>query len=195
MSEAIGPHIDIVLQRVRDCGAALHPRAVVMKMFTHTQRIINTVMRLVISSGTLTTTPHRVFYPIYTNFSDATRVVAVRDGNRDLTRLPDWTRLNYLSRRWFRDVGTEYTAFSEIGRSFLLVYPGQRESGTLTVYYTKLTREFINESDQTEIPDEYLSLLADLTASLLLIRARDFKDLQNMLSSSLEQVKEGLIHV
>ena len=195
MAEAIGPHIDIVLQRVRDRGASLHPRAVVMEMFTHTQRIINTVMRLVISTGTLTTTPHRVFYPIYTNFADATRVVAVRDGNRDLTELPDWTRLNFLSRKWFRDVGTQHTAFAEIGRSLLLVYPGQREAGTLTIHYTKLTSEFVNESDQTEIPDEYLSLLADLTAALLLIRARDFKDLQNVLSSSLAQVQEGLVHV
>ncbi len=85
MPEPIGPHIDIVLQRVRDEGAALHPRAVVMELFTHTQRIINTVMRLVISTGTLTTTPHRIFYPIYANFPGATRVVGVRDGTRDLT--------------------------------------------------------------------------------------------------------------
>lgn len=195
MPEAIGPHIDIVLQRVRDRGAALHPRALVMRMFTHTQRIINTVMQLVISSGTLTTTPHRVFYPIYKTFTDATRVVAVRDGNRDLIKLPNWERLNFRSRKWSRGVGAEYRAFTEIGRSLLLIFPGVRDARTLTVYYTKLTGAFVNEDDQTEIPDEYLSLLSDLTASLLLIRARDFKDLQNMLSGSLDQVREGLSHV
>ena len=81
---------DQVLRRVRDVHGLAHSRAFVRTLLSHSQRLLNSLLGIVTTSTTFTTYAHQQFYQLsglLTGTDAITKVMAVKDGPRDLMHL------------------------------------------------------------------------------------------------------------
>lgn len=165
--------IDTVLQRVRDPQGLAHTRAQVLDLLSQCQRFINGALGLVLTTTTLTTLPRKLLYTLSGDLTTTLRVVAVRDGARDLAKMPTLASLNHVDLHWMRLEGARFEAWVPIGRDLLVIYPAKEVGSTVTVVHASLTSALTGEDDVTEIPDEYLDMVVTLCEAIVLLIQRD----------------------
>ena len=107
MSEVAGTLIDVALRRTRDPQGAANSRAFTRSMLSQAQRFINSQLRAVLESKTLTTNPYKLLYPIKALLPAAVRIEGVKVGDKDLIMTP-WDSLMYAEDGWWRAVGNTF---------------------------------------------------------------------------------------
>jgi len=167
---------DELLRRVRDINGLAHSRELARTVLSQSQQVLNTLLAIKLTSTTLTTYPLQQFYTIaglLTGDDAITRVMAVRDGARDLVKLTNFRQLAHLDRRWVRKVGPRFEAWTHIGRDMLVIYPAKQLSSTVLVKGTKLTTALTGEATELELPNEFHDYIITLAEVILLAKQRD----------------------
>ena len=173
MAETATALIDTVLRRVRDPNGTAHSRAFTLARLSDMQRITNGALRVVVDTATLTTTAYLPFYQISTSVAsgNAVRILGVIEGNRNLDFIL-WRTLKHIDTEWLRAVASRFEAFSLIGKEQLILWPAQKEAVSVTVVYAALTTSLSTEGTATDMPDDELPLVVDMTTALLLAKTR-----------------------
>ena len=167
---------DELLRRVRDIHGLAHSRELARTVLSKSQQVLNTLLAIKITSTSLTTYPLQQFYTIsglLTGTDAITRVMAVRDGSRDLVKLQNFRQLAHLDLRWVRKVGPRFEAWTQIGRDMLVIYPAKQLGGSVTIKGTKLTTELTGEATELELPNEFHDYIITLAEVILLAKQRD----------------------
>ena len=164
MAEVSGTLTDHLLARARDSQGIANTRAFARSILNDVQRVVNAASNRVLTTGALTTNPLQMFYPITATFTDSIRVRAVREGDRDLEKVT-LKQLNQFDDAWFRRVGPKFEVFVPVGRDLLVVWPAKEVASSVDVVYAKLT---------TDLPDEDLHDVLDLSEIILLAKSRRF---------------------
>ena len=167
---------DELLRRVRDVHGLAHTREFARTVLSKSQQVLNTLLAIKLTATSLTTYPLQQFYTIsglLTGTDAITRVIAVRDGARDLVPLANFRQLAHLDRRWVRKLGPRFEAWTQIGRDMLVIYPAKQLGGTVTVRGTKLTTELTGEATELELPNEFHDYIITLAEVILLAKQRD----------------------
>ena len=167
---------DQVLRRVRDVHGIAHSRDLARTLLSHSQRLLNSLLGIVTTSTTFTTYPHQQFYQIsglLTGDDAITKVMAVREGTRDLTHLANIRQLAHLDTRWVRAIGPRFDAWTQLGRDMLIIYPAKVTSSTVTIVGAKLTTALTGEDTALELPNEYHDHIISLAEIMLLAKQRD----------------------
>lgn len=159
-----------VLRRARDPGGLATSSAVARDFLSRVQQIANLGLQAVLVESTLVTDPQRQVYPL-TLVPEAGRVIAVRQGERDLSRAA-WTWLRHVDRRWSRAVGARLEAWAPLGRTHLILHPGLPDAASVTVVSVKITTALSDPTVLLELPDELLPPVYDLAEALLLLKLR-----------------------
>ena len=167
---------DQVLRRVRDVHGLAHSRELVRTLLSHSQRLLNSLLGIVTTSTTFTTYAHQQFYQLsglLTGTDAITKVMAVKDGPRDLMHLTNIRQLNHLDTRWVRALGPRFDAWTQLGRDMLIIYPAKPLNATVTIVGAKLTTALTGEDTALELPNEYHDHIVSLTEIMLLAKQRD----------------------
>ena len=98
----------------------------------------------------------------------------------DLDPIP-FNMLSWLHARWITSVGDRPLSFSLVGRDLLIVRPGVLAPTTVTVFYKPIFPAFANEATLFSVPDEDVDMITDIAEALLLLKARDYQNLQPVL--------------
>lgn len=184
-----GEVVDTVLERVRDPNAVITSRDFVRDRISDAQRLLNARFGWVLDIATLTTEPERCFYPIAALLPAATQVRFVRDGQRDLVYVP-WKTFWFMGRGWPRRLATQSEVYSTIGRDTVVVWPATRTSVALEVRAAKLTTQLVNDASEFEVRDEMVPMISDLATALVLLKARDYAPIDEVMNSLKGRLKE-----
>ena len=190
MAETATTLLDTILHRLRDVGAVgtAHSRAFVLARLSEVQRVVNTGTRVVLDTATLTTAAQLPFYQISTDLTTTVRVIGVRESNRELTFTP-WRELKQIDNDWHRRIGDRFDLWSLIGRDQLILYPTKKAASSVTVIFAKLTNALSTEGTATEMPNDELPLLVDVTIALLLAKSKNLV----ALAPVMEQIRTRLL--
>lgn len=167
----------ILQARVRDPVPLANTEAQYRQILSECQRLVNAAGRLVLEATPFELTPRQPLYQVQTNFPRCVRIEFIRDvDNRDLDRVDFPSICNY-SRTWPSDLGDTPRSYTFIGRDTLLVYPAPRDAGiTITVYYTKLLTELVDDTINTDLRDDDLLPVVNLAEIIFLAKLRKFVD-------------------
>lgn len=180
-----------VRERVRDTNGAMHTATFVRSILTSAQQVLNAGLEYVIASASAVFYANRVFYDISTLFSNAIRIIGIRGGFtvRDVIKLNSIDDLLIYGPYWSRHVGQHMLAWTTIGRDVLVTYPALELSGSLGLYYVKLTNTFSAGSTVSEFSTEQCGPLVTLTEAILLLRQRDLESCDRALGRLQEDLQ------
>ena len=166
---------DVVMKRAYAYGGSAHDKSWVISILSKCQRVINAFTGSIESSADLTVLKQKLVYVLRDELAeclDVEKVTESRTGvDHEIARVQTPQELAAYDVDWFRAVaGTYYDAWMQIGRDLLIVYPGKAADGTLTIHYTKLTDELVNNTDDFDLADEDVNTVLDLGEIILLAR-------------------------
>lgn len=174
MAESTGTLVDTILGRVRDLGGLATSREVVRLLLSRCQDLANFRLEAAQGQVLLQTQPHQVFYDLPTMTTDdgqsIIKVTQVRDGDRALGRV-DWRSFVRHTKDWLRAVG-EPAVFATLGFDLLCIWPAPLQPRTLVVIGTVYTTPLTSEETETDLRDDRLDLVLQLTTALVLLRSR-----------------------
>lgn len=171
MATTAGPLVDTVLRRVRDPQGSAHSRSLVRWLLSLAQQIANGGLRSVLSTVSFTTAPLQQIYSMTALVPSAIRIVAVREGDRNLAPVA-WGELSQVDRHWSRRVGDRYEVWAPIGRDLFVLHPAQPSSATVVLVVAKLTNSLTVDTSVVELPDDAQPVMLDLTEALLNLKNR-----------------------
>lgn len=166
-----------VSTRLRDASNQMHSAATVRSVLTDAQRMVNAEREEIIASAAQAVGANVNFIAIFANVTAAMRLVGVREGVRNLTRM-DWRQLLQLDLTTRSD---EFQGWSVIGRDLLALWPAKKVASSVTLFYVKLTDAFAAGATLSELDDESLPEVVTLTEASLLLRQRDVEDAVKLL--------------
>lgn len=176
MTKFAGPTTEILLRRIREQGGTAIPPDFALSILSKCQRLVNTGLRKVVSSSTLSTTARQLVYTYRTLLSGAIDIISLVDGNRTLTKCDNLSELSALSITWFRDTDTQHNIWCQVGRDLLIIYPAMTSNSSLTAHYSTLTTDLNDFTGQyntaLEMPDDDVELMLGLAEIILLIHLR-----------------------
>ena len=173
MAELAGVLLNTVLARVRDLESLATPRDTARSLLSTAQRMVNAATDQVIATVSFATEPQRQIYPLAALVPACLRMQSVRYLGVDLDMLP-YRQLAHYDRQWFRRVATVPLLWSPIGRDLLVIHPATVASVTVTLVYTTVTNDLVQDATPTDLPDQFLDAVADLTEMLLCVSRREF---------------------
>ena len=188
MSTAAGTVVTDVLKQVRDVGGNAHSRASTLEIISHSQRVINAIVKSVVRTQTLTTQPRQLFYSVSLIFTDYVKAVAVKHNNQNLLQT-SFKALRNSNPNWPRRLGSVPSFFVPFGINQLIIYPVPAESTTVELTYVKDTGVIPGEATAMQLPDHNIQLVKDLAATTLFLRQRDFAQAQVMISNFTDRLK------
>jgi len=184
----IGNLVDILLERVRDAQGQFHARSLVREVFLNCQWQMYLALKPELSTTTLSTVPGQNHYRLTTN-NLGLRVMHVRDGGRDLTKLSDFSQFTHLDRLWWGKVGPRHEAWTQLGQDYLLIYPTSSSSITLDIVYVPMYVGYGSDGDTVLIPQEYHESLLRLAEGIILLRQKDFAASQQAINRFIEEAR------
>lgn len=183
-----GTYVDVVMRRTRDPNAVGLTRAFVRDLISRSQRMVNAQMRTVKESITLTTNPNQQFYAVTVNAPASVRVEYVREGERDLRKVP-FQELSQADTKWFRKVGDKFELWSPVGRDMIVIHPAKPVSSSVEVVCTKLTTDLTTDAVHAEMPEDDMTHVIDLAEVLTLLKQRRWEMLEPILQQYMDRAK------
>ncbi len=164
-----------VLARVRDANGVMHTASFVRSRLSDAQRCLNALLGFVVGSGTMTIGARQNFYVISTAVPSAIRITSLRGGStiRDIGKLPSLNSLLIYGPTWPQKIGDYIETWTLIGRDVLVHYPALNSSGSIGVYYHKLTTALTATGTALEFSPDQDGLVVTLAEAILLLRQRD----------------------
>lgn len=182
MAEVAGTILDVVLARVRDPSGMAHDRTTVaLPLLDRAQKMVNAFTKQVKSTDSVTIEQKRQIHSMRDLIPGAVKVVDVRQGERSLTKV-DWTTLFYTDREWMRRIDARFEVFAQLGVDLLVIHPASDLSETLEIVSVKQTTTLTEPDSVTEIVDNDLPVVFDLTEALLSLRQREFQSVADALT-------------
>lgn len=175
MAKQVGATADVLLKRVYAYGGIAHTIDFAIAVLSRCQRTLNAFSRSVTATSTLTTLTNKLIYSIPDDLTDAVDVLEVTESSRELFTMHSISAFGAYSTTFFRDVGTRFEAWRQIGRDLLFVYPAKAAGSSCSVLHSKYTTELIARTDLLELPDEEVEALIGLAEIVLLARDRKVK--------------------
>jgi hypothetical protein len=180
--------VTAVSLRLRDPQNTAYPVALLNRLISQCQRLLNVNQRLIIRTTALTNTANQVLYQVTAIASDIARVEMVRQDQRDLFDIP-WESLQHQDRRWMRRVGARLEYFSRIGNDVLVVAPATPTPVNITVVYTSVPPDVTGAPGDVSISAEYVPLLQDMVEATALLRSRRFTEAK----APIERIKATIL--
>jgi hypothetical protein len=109
--------------------------------------------------------------------------VSAREGTRKLHPVKRVRDFNIFSRTWFRDTGTRFESYCQLGFDYFFLYPAKTTTSSVTVRYVKRTATLVERASPIELPDELVGQLVGLAELILHARDRRY-------SACMEGIKE-----
>ena len=186
MAEVAGTLLSVLAGRVRDPQFSSTPKDDARLLLGECQRAWNTHTGDAVVELTLTIEPHRLVYPIEPLLPTAARITAIRDASgRTIDRVP-FGEIAHTSHKWFRQTGPRIEQWATIGRDLLVLHPALTAASTCTVVASALTASLTTDATATEVTDDELPSVLDLTEALLHLRMRQF----DVLSAPLKRLAQ-----
>jgi hypothetical protein len=162
-----------------------------MKLLSRCQRIINAGLKRVVTSTTFTTRSEQTIYNLRENISNVIDVISIEVSDREIKNC-SLTELSAYSLSWYRDTGSRFEFWSQIGKELIVIYPALATDSSVTVTYSKNTNKFESYEDDynvdLELPDEDVDLLLGLSEAILLTKMRQF----DVASERFDELKKDL---
>lgn len=187
MSRLVSTTTDQLLARVRQSGGVAADVDDAVKILTICQQIINVKLQRVITTTALTTLKQKLVYSISSDLTNAIDVVDVTESNRSLTKIKRLSDFSAYETNWFRNItGTRFEAWHQVGRDFLIIYPGKAANSAVSVDHVKATTIYTDYSALTtenmELPDEDVDLVLRLAETVFLARARKVDNIKAVIA-------------
>lgn len=184
--------IDSLARRIRDNSNTAFSRVFLLDLLNRVSRCLCAALRLKIRSVSFAPTAQRVLYQTSAFASDVIRVVAVREGGRDLQEVPP-DHLTFQDNEWVRRQGPRPEVWARIGRDIVAIAPCQMQSPpTLTIDYVAIPTAITDAATPIECPqDEYVSVLLDLSEALALLSGR-VHNMPSAIRAPLERASNAL---
>ena len=99
--------------------------------------------------------------------------MSLRDERLPLDRVSLET-LDAIDPSWFRSVGTAAVAWTEIGKTILILAPSKETLTGINATFVKRTNELIDDDIDLELTDDRIDMMMNLAESVLLLRQRLF---------------------
>jgi len=180
MAKLAGDMRDLLLKRVRAYGGIAFDDDWVRTLLSLCERTVNSGLRTVLATTSVTTVAEQTLYNLRSDFSDALydaiEIVQVThtdvDGTYELRRATIADLFGY-SATWFRDAATtRYHWYAQLGRDLLIVYPAFDSAKTLSVTYSKQTTALSADATTMDTSDEDVPIVLDLAEIVLLLTLR-----------------------
>lgn len=172
-SESFDSAVTGLLRRARDADAKFGDgdRTEAEDILLECMRLVNVHHRLVVSSATMTTTAGTVFYAVSTELTDASRVISVRDGNRDISEMP-WRQLMTLEPNILDRRGHRHDVWAAVGRDMIALWPAKSEDSTVTVRFVTILDKPADLDTTVDLSQEAMVKAVDLAEEVLLVQHR-----------------------
>ena len=178
--DVVGPLVTELLKRIRDPEGLGTTRTFARKILGYAQQLVNGAVSSRIEVREVATEPRRLIYKLTDLAPNAIKVLKVTDGERDVTKLSSWKQLAHIDRQWSRRLSTRFQAFAMIGNDLIVIYPAKPEASTVRLRYSVATDLFTQDADVLCIQDEYVPLLLDVAEAILLLRKRNYVQLEEV---------------
>lgn len=170
--------IDALARRVRDTTNFAHARTFLLETINRVRRSVVSATQCNINNTTLTPAEERVIYRVSElPVTDVIRVTGFDDADgRELLEV-QWEHLVNSDSEWLHRVGPKPLMWARLGRDLLAVYPAVKAAdlSALSVFYIQMPVDLADDAvDVTDVPDEYIPLILDLSEVLVLFRGRIF---------------------
>ena len=189
MATTVGPIITKVLQRVRDPQGSAHSRNFVRTILGHAQRVVNSLLGLVLENTNLSVQPGLLVYPASSSVPNAVNIIDVVHQGRSLHR-SDLDKLRGINSNWPRARGAHFDIYAPIGKDLLILYPGIQAQDTVDVHYIKDTGVISKETDTVQIAKDFEPLMEQMAEALLLLKQRDLGEAENAIKQFEARVGE-----
>lgn len=164
--------IDALARRLRDTSNTAHPRDLLRRILSQSQRALNLNERVRRkTTATFTTSVRRTLYRTSEIASDVARIERIRFLDRTLPET-DWRSLVDNSRTWYRDVADRPYTWARIGSTLWVLTPITRAPITVEVVYITVPADLVDGATLVDFPDEFIPLLVDLAEGVVLLKAR-----------------------
>ena len=187
MTTLAGPTVDRLLGRLRDPTG---DRAVTRRLLTASQRLLNATQAYDLTTVTLTTEPWRQFYPLHDLLATVSTITRVTDAEGDLAWMP-WPQVWGVHRRWVRQPGARFRAWSLLGRGLLILVPVRSVAATLTIEAATLTSDLTDDTVALTVPDEAVPPLLDLGEAIARLRYRTLEGYDAVVASLATRLRDG----
>lgn len=165
--------ITALAQRLRDASSGAHSRDFLLRVLSHSQRAVNLAKRGRKASATLTVAPGRTLYETSAIAANVARIERVIHQQRPLPEVL-WRQLINNNPQWYRDTDDSIRCWARIGGNLFVLYPTIWEVDTVTVIYTTVPADVIDDVDPVDLPDELLPTVMDLAEVIVLAKGRLF---------------------
>lgn len=173
--------ITALARRLRDTSNTAHPRDLLRRVLSHSQRAINLAQQLKKTTATFTPDAGRTLYEIGEVAANVGRIVRIRAADRTLPEI-SWRQLVDNSRTWFRDIDTQHRTWSRIGGNLFVLTPALIVPSATEVVYVIVPADVVDDTTNVDVPDEWLPLVMDMAEALMLLRARLYHALDGPMS-------------
>ncbi len=177
MPDLVGPLVDELSRRIRDTGNTGTSREVIRRLLAHAENLLG-VAGAHVETFTLTTKRRQLVHNT-ADISDGGRLGKILTAQVDGRDIPPAHFMDYatMSPTWFRDMGPQPIAWTQLGRDYFLHYPGNPEVLTFSLIATAAPQapdETYVGSDAsfTTLDIRWSPILLDLTEVFLLLRLR-----------------------
>lgn len=176
MSKNAGPAVEELLRRIRMEGGTAMSSDFAMQLLSRCQRVVNAGMQCTITSTSFTTYKEQLLYNFRDVITDAIDITGIKVSNRTILKASSVNDLSAYSHTWFRDTGSRFEFWLQIGRELLVLYPALSSNSSVTVYYTKYAAEMDSfaayQNTALELPDVYVDFAIGLGEVVGLLTAK-----------------------
>jgi len=171
MAESLTEILNGLLLRLRDPAGSATSRALALDILLRSQQIYNESLRFKLLEVSFPTLPLTQIYPLTSDLA-LSSVSHVRHNNRDLFKVT-FADLMAIDRKWHRALSNRYECWMPLGFTHVLLWPGLRDAGTVTLIGPALTQNPVSETVSLEISQERTPLLIQMAEMILLNRLND----------------------
>jgi len=172
-------------RRLRDPANFAHSSAVLTRFLDHTQRLVNYHFSLILNTTAFIPSARRTLYLNSAISANIAHIETVRQGGRELFEVP-WHSLVHNDPKWYRAVGKRYEMFARVGNDMVVIYPSLATPLSVDVVYTRNPAALTGAPGDVTVPNEYVTIVSDMTEVLALLRGRRLAEANARAASILE---------
>lgn len=171
---------DILLKRVRQFGGVAITAVFAREILDKCQKILNVGRRYEIVVGILSLKKQRLIYSIKDDIApDMVDILYIIKDGKHILNAGSLADLSAYDVNWWRKIdGTALELWTQIGRDYLIVYPGLAADASYAIVGSKLTDTLTTINTDLDIPDERVDELLQLAEIILLTRGRQFAEVK-----------------
>lgn len=170
--------ITALATRLRDAGSTAHARTLLLRVLSHSQRIVNRAHRLEKATVSFTPNTGRAIFTIAQVASDVARIERIIDDDDRTLPEVSWDHLLADSPTWYRDTTSRHRVWARLGGNLFVLTPRALTALPVSVVYTIVPPDVTDDATNVTLADEWLPLVMDIAESIMLLKARIYAPLE-----------------